>query len=73
MGRGSHDLYQGGQITNRSDSFEDHRNIVRSLYRIYKSVLERTEKSAWLALEAPESVRTMRMSFTCEQSAAALS
>lgn len=63
VGRGSHDLYQGGQITNRSDSFEDHRNMVRYLYRIYKSVLERTEKSAWLALEAPEPVRTLRVSF----------
>lgn len=45
--RGGHILYQNGQITNRSDSFEDHRNTVRYLYRIYKSILEFTEKSAW--------------------------
>ena len=45
--RGSHDLYQMGQVTNRSESFEDHRNTVRYLYRTYRSVLERTERSAW--------------------------
>lgn len=49
--RGSHDLYQMGQITNRAETFEDHRNTVRYLYRTYKSVLERTEHSAW---EGPE-------------------
>jgi hypothetical protein len=47
IGRGSHDLYQNGQVTNRTDSFEDHRNTVRYLYRIYNSVLESTEQSAW--------------------------
>jgi hypothetical protein len=47
MGRGGHDLFQAGQITNRSDSFEDHRNTVRYLYRIYNSILDFTEKSAW--------------------------
>ena len=36
--RGGHDLYQEGRITNRSDSFEDHRNTARYLYRLYKSV-----------------------------------
>src|SRR4030042_2800073 len=47
MGHGGHDLYQTGQITNRTDSFEDHRNTVRYLYRIYKAILDSTEKSAW--------------------------
>jgi hypothetical protein len=49
--RGSHDLYQMGQVTNRSESFEDHRNTVRYLYRTYKSLLERTEQSAWQSEE----------------------
>ncbi len=53
MGHGSHDLFQHGQITNRSDSFEDHRNTVRYLYRAYKSVLEATEDVAWNKVEAP--------------------
>jgi hypothetical protein len=51
VGRGSHDLYQRGQIKNRAESFEDQRNTGRYLYRTYKSVLERTESSAW---EGPE-------------------
>jgi len=49
IGRGGHDLYQNGQITNRTDSFEDHRNTVRYLYRIYKSILDVTEDIAWNA------------------------
>lgn len=52
-GQGSHDLFQHGQVTNRSDSFEDHRNTVRYLYRAYKSVLEATEEVAWNNIEAP--------------------
>lgn len=51
VGRGSHDLYQEGRITNRADTFEDHRNMVRYLYRTYRTVLERTEESAWFAFE----------------------
>ena len=47
IGRGGHDLFQTGQITNRTDSFEDHRNTVRYLYRIYRAVLDFTEHSAW--------------------------
>ena len=52
-GHGSHDLFQHGQVTNRSDSFEDHRNTVRYLYRAYKSVLEATEDVAWNKVEPP--------------------
>jgi len=50
-GRGSHDLYQDGRITNWTDSFEDHRNMVRYLYRIYKSILDATEESAWAEIQ----------------------
>ena len=50
-GHGSHDLYQNGQLTNRTDSFEDHRNTVRYLYRIYQSILDFTEQSAWQAMD----------------------
>jgi hypothetical protein len=47
LGHGGHELFQNGQLTNRADSFEDHRNTARYLYRIYKSVLETTEDHAW--------------------------
>jgi hypothetical protein len=53
LGHGSHDLFQQGQITNRSDSFEDHRNTVRYLYRAYKAVLDQTEEVAWSHREKP--------------------
>jgi hypothetical protein len=56
--RGSHDLYQMGQITNRADSFEDHRNTVRYLYRTYKSVLEHTEDYAWSTTEVTPTKKT---------------
>ncbi|MBN8458576.1 MAG: hypothetical protein J0M04_12130 [Verrucomicrobia bacterium] len=46
-GRGGHDLFQDGQITNRSDSFEDHRNHARYLWRLYDGVLSETEECAW--------------------------
>jgi hypothetical protein len=58
--RGGHDLYQMGQVTNRSDSFEDHRNTVRYLYRTYKSLLENTENSAWLTEERIGGQRAVR-------------
>jgi hypothetical protein len=57
MGRGGHDLYQDGQITNRTDSFEDHRNTVRYLYRIYKTILDSTEKAAWHEIESSRTLR----------------
>ncbi len=50
-GKGCHDLYQQGRITNRSSSFEEHRNLVRYLYRTYDSVLMRTEETAWHSAE----------------------
>ena len=55
--RGGHDLYQHGQITNRTDSFEDHRNTVRYLYRIYRKVLEFTESSAWREITSEKPLR----------------
>ncbi|MDQ1351148.1 MAG: hypothetical protein QG657_1450 [Acidobacteriota bacterium] len=56
IGRGGHELYQTGQITNRTDSFEDHRNTVRYLYCIYKSILEYTEKFAWQEIDAGKKI-----------------
>ncbi|MCX5638867.1 MAG: hypothetical protein NTX52_14415 [Planctomycetota bacterium] len=57
VGRGGHELYQTGQVTNRTDSFEDHRNTVRYLYRIYKSILDSTEKSAWHEIGSTQTLR----------------
>ncbi|MDP2898733.1 MAG: hypothetical protein Q8Q12_19520 [bacterium] len=56
MGCGGHNLYQAGRITNRTDSFEDHRNTVRYLYRIYKAILDFTEKSAWSEISSTQAL-----------------
>ncbi|MBI2925835.1 MAG: hypothetical protein HYY24_09050 [Verrucomicrobia bacterium] len=61
--KGSHDLFQHGQITNRSDSFEDHRNTARYLYRAYKSVLEATEDVAWNDVKPPPRDRAFGVNF----------
>ncbi len=59
VGRGSHDLYQQGRLTNRSDSFEEHRNMVRYLYRTYGAMLTQTEATAWHHMEpTPAGLRT---------------
>ncbi len=49
---GGHDLRQDGKVTNRTESFEDHRNTLRYLHRIYASVLDNTEDLAWQREEA---------------------
>ncbi len=56
-GRGGHDIYQTGQLTNRSGSFEDHRNMLRYLYRIYSSILNHTEECAWTARDRSPALR----------------
>jgi hypothetical protein len=59
VGRGSHDLYQQGRLTNRSESFEEHRNMVRYFYRTYGAMLAHTEATAWHRMErTPASLRT---------------
>jgi hypothetical protein len=54
-GPGGHDLYQTGQITNRTDSFEEHRQTARYLYRIYRAILTRTEDVAWQDVPSQDS------------------
>jgi len=61
LGHGSHDLYQFGQVTNRTSSFEDHRNLVRYLYRRYKTLLDLTEESAWHTMEAVSAAPSMHL------------
>jgi len=56
-GRGGHELFQTGQVTNRTDSFEEHRNMVRYLYRIYNSILKATEESAWPTINKQQTLQ----------------
>ena len=46
-GSGGHDFYENGKVTNRSDSFRDHRNHIIYVKRIYEEMLGRTENQAW--------------------------
>ena len=47
VGRGGHDFYDNGKVTNRSDSFRDHRSHVLYVTRIYEQMLGRTESRVW--------------------------
>lgn len=55
------ELYQQGRITNRSESFEEHRNIVRYLYKTYDAMLTHTEATAWHRMEEPLPLLDMMM------------
>lgn len=50
-GRGGHDFYHNGKVTNRSDSFADHRAHLLYVLKIYKGATEDTEQKAWYSIE----------------------
>jgi hypothetical protein len=50
-GRGGHDFYENGRVTNRSVSFRDHRLHVLFVSRIYEQLLGRTERQAWYSVQ----------------------
>jgi len=49
-GRGGHDFYDNGKVTNRSESFRDHRSHVLYVTRIYEQMLGRTEQQTWYSV-----------------------
>lgn len=49
--RGGHDFYFNGRVTNRSDSFMDHRQQVAFVLRLYRTTTEAAEETLWMALE----------------------
>lgn len=51
VGRGGHDFYDNGRVTNRSDNFRDHRAHLLFVVRIYEKLLAATEKKAWYAIK----------------------
>jgi len=51
VGRGGHDFYDDGRVTNRSQSFRDHRNHVMFVVRIYEQLLKSTEEQAWYSIQ----------------------
>lgn len=51
-GRGGHDFYANGKVTNRSVSFTDHRLHVLFVTRIYEQLLGKTEQQAWYSVKS---------------------
>lgn len=47
-GRGGHDFYYNGRVTNRSDSFYDHRANVRQVVELYRRATEASEAALWM-------------------------
>lgn len=50
-GRGGHDFYDNGKVTNRSGNFLDHRNHLIFVRRIYERLMELTESKAWYSIQ----------------------
>lgn len=50
VGRGGHDFYDNGRVTNRSESFRDHRSHLLFVVRIYEQLLKSTEEQAWYSI-----------------------
>ena len=51
VGRGGHDFYDNGRVTNRSESFRDHRRHLLFVVRIYERLLQSTEEQAWYSIQ----------------------
>jgi hypothetical protein len=51
VGRGGHDFYDNGRVTNRSESFRDHRSHLLFVVRIYEQLLRATEERAWYTIQ----------------------
>lgn len=50
-GRGGHDFYDDGRVTNRSGNFRDHKNQLVFMARVYEYLLKATEEHAWYSVE----------------------
>jgi hypothetical protein len=52
-GRGGHDFYDNGRVTNRGGDFLEHRSQISFVADIYERLLALTEDKAWYAIEPP--------------------
>jgi hypothetical protein len=50
VGRGGHDFYDNGKVTNRSGNFRDHRSHILYVQRIYDELMKMTEEKAWYSI-----------------------
>jgi hypothetical protein len=56
-GRGGHDFYHWGKVTNRSDSFQDHRQHVEYVLNTYRASTTAAERCVW-SFEEKHALRT---------------
>lgn len=49
--RGGHDFFHHGKVTNRSDSFSEHRQRVQFVLGLYSNLTAETEQRAWSTVE----------------------
>lgn len=57
VGRGGHDFYDYGKVTNRSGNFRDHRSHIIYIQRIYDTLMKMTEEKIWFSVEK-ETIQT---------------
>ncbi|MEW6041823.1 MAG: hypothetical protein AB1633_09895 [Elusimicrobiota bacterium] len=50
VGRGGHDFYDNGKVTNKSGNFRDHRSHILYVQRIYDELMKMTEEKAWYSV-----------------------
>jgi hypothetical protein len=50
IGRGGHDFYDNGKVTNRSGNFRDHRSHILYVQKIYDELMRLTEEKAWYSI-----------------------
>ncbi|WP_457493136.1 hypothetical protein [Streptomyces sp. P5_D11] len=50
QGRGGHDLYYDGKVTNRSGSFVDHRATLHGVVDMYRSLTRSVERQLWTSV-----------------------
>jgi hypothetical protein len=53
-GRGGHDFYDNGRVTNRGGDFLEHRSQISFVADVYERLLALTEGKAWYAIEPPD-------------------
>jgi hypothetical protein len=51
IGRGGHDFYDNGKVTNRSGNFRDHRCHIIYVQRIYDNLMKLTESKTWYSIQ----------------------
>lgn len=59
-GRGGHDVYYDGKVTNRSDSFLDHRGNLKHIVDVYGQLTSNVEKRLWFSGDDAESALSTR-------------